>query len=115
MCVLVEHLGSKSAWRLVERLGGTSLYVPWQPTVNLLSHVDLADAQRLCAAMGGEGYIEIPLRASLSVAYRNAQICAEAEAGATHRALARQYRITERHVRRILARCHDYTQKRIEP
>jgi hypothetical protein len=103
MRMLVETIGSDSAWRLVERLGGTSLYVPWQPTDSLLSRVPAEDARTLCARLGGET-IDIPLCLTASLADRNARIRAEADAGVSHGALARRYRTTERHIRRILAR-----------
>jgi len=98
-------VGIPAAMTLVRELGGTRLYVP--ATLgedHLLTRlVGLDAAQRLVAHYQVGMYIDVPLALAATRQARNKVIRARARRGATAPALAREWRTTERHIRRILA------------
>jgi Mor family transcriptional regulator len=99
---LAEAVGEAQARRLIDTMGGASLYIPRHPSGTMLQRMTLAEAEALCAQLGGES-VEIPRCYGDKLALRDDSIRADAAAGVSRRDLALQYGITERQIRRIIA------------
>lgn len=97
-------IGSSAALKLVERFGGTRVYVPARAALSqeLVKTIGLQAAKALAREYGGDAF-ELPRCAARLRAVRNAEIRAQYDAGKSAAALARDFILTERHVWRILA------------
>ena len=107
---LAESLGpggGEACLRLMEAFGGVSrLYIPRNPGPDhpLARIMGLSQAQRLAAIYGGDYLCNVPLGTAAVRKARDAEIVAQVAAGTSPREVALQLVITERTVRRVLAR-----------
>lgn len=100
---LTDLVGIAKTLRIVERWGGTRLYVPAQPPDDhaLVEAVGRQAANAIASAYAGER-LEVPRAVALMRELRNREMRAAAAEGATQPELARQYRLTQRQIRTIL-------------
>lgn len=101
----IDVLGYDDAITIVTRWGGTTLYIP--DTVDgalrsQLSRVLGPDKAVLLGRKIGGGSISIPMCARMIAAQRDAEIVARQSDGEAVRDLALRFRLTERHIYRIL-------------
>lgn len=106
---IVGLIGLPLTMKLVERYGGTRLFVPKREVdaehalVRLLGH---HAAQKLVQHYGGEEHFDIPLAMRAMKAVRNAQIRAERPHTSASR-LARKHFTSERNIRLICGEIAD--------
>ena len=104
---LIDVVGVEGARRIVERWGGTRLWVPRSAAGHELADVVGEEASgRLCRAWGGEAHA-IPRAVALERAERDRRIRGLHEAGMSAAEIARQERITIGRVYQILAAAAD--------
>lgn len=101
---IVQLVGLAGALALVEKYGGTRVYVPVAPVVEhpltrLLGPVGVA----ALAAAWGRDWLDVPRGVGILRAERDRAVRAAFDAGTSARKLALEYRLTERHIWRILA------------
>lgn len=96
-------LSLKSILHLINEHGGESIYIsnPDQAKAGSLSGMSEKDIHAICGLASG-CIIEIPSGAKLRLHMRNKEIIRLADHGAHYNAIARQYDITQRHVRKII-------------
>jgi len=100
----IEQIVGQDAFaKLVERYGGSRLYVPHTlpPAHPLCQLVGSDTAGKLTADFGGLS-IDIPRALAAQIERRNDSILAERSGGITVRKLAFKYRLTERTIRKII-------------
>lgn len=100
---VVEIIGIEATLSLVEKLGGTRVYIPdgMSPSHHLVRLVGHKAAYALANAMPGET-VDLPRCVNAVRAARDAQIRAERDSS-TVRNLALKYGLTERQIYSILA------------
>ena len=101
---LAARFGEAVCERLVVRAGGTSLYVPYQPTPRLVELIGRDAAAWLCEERGGE---TVAVASRRSVEGRRAREARDAEIRSTPGSvstLALRFGLSGRHVRSILNR-----------
>ena len=99
---IADLLGETTAALLVERLGGTPVYVPacpshGSPLVLALGH---AAAARLCDACAGQT-MELPSRSAAAARARRRQVVYDLARGLSAAEVARRHGLSVRHVRNI--------------
>lgn len=101
---VVDAIGLEATLCLVERLGGTRIYVPdgMNPDHALVRLIGHQSAYALAKEMPGET-LDLPRCVNAVRAARDAQIRAERAGGSTVRKLALKYGLTERQIYAILA------------
>jgi hypothetical protein len=90
---------------LVRHYGGTRVYVPREigPEHPLARLIGFEAAHRLAQHYGGlMQHFDVPRALDAMIQVRNREIRRKASMGMSHRLLALEYRMTERHVRNIL-------------
>lgn len=103
---LVNLIGLPATLRLVEKFGGTTIYVPHQSRVKLHSAVAQVvgtDAVRQLATVWPQAHVVVPRGAAYVRHQRDMAVLADAEKFSVAR-LARKYETTERNIYRILER-----------
>jgi len=103
---IAELIGLAATVKLVETYGGVRIYVPQtiEPDHALAALLGHDNALRLARAYGGHEHFDLP-RATLAVKRaRDAALTADYLAGISYRQLALKYQLTERGVRKIIAR-----------
>jgi Mor family transcriptional regulator len=97
-------IGLPGTLRLVEAYGGVRLYVPKRIDAEhaLAQLLGVESATQLAEVYGGELHFDIPRAVVATRAARDKSIRAERAAGSSHRALALQYRLSERQIRNVL-------------
>lgn len=110
--VLLERLiGREALERLVELAGGLAVHVPKSaPLGGLLAELPPLAQEQLAKYVGGD-VLYIPKCDARKRAVRDAAIVAAYDAGATVKALARSYGMSERWVYEILGRPQDDTRQ----
>lgn len=106
---LVELIGLPLTMTLVEKHGGTRLFVPKRDVTDdhpLVRHIGTKATQKLIDAYGGAEHFDIPLALRALKAVRNAQIRAE-RPHSSLRLMALKYRTTERNIRLICGEVED--------
>jgi len=99
---LVDLLGLDEAWRLLSARGGGFIYIPADPASTPLRDVlSAASLAKLCQRYRGSS-LELPTDCAIVRALRDVQIREAYAGGASARALAHRYRLTRRHVLRIV-------------
>lgn len=99
---LADVIGLAALFALVEWRGGIRLWVPAEPSAEMIAVIGEAPAARLCAEYAGERLV-IPKCDAAVRAARDAEIVARFRAGTPAAELATEYRIALRQVRRIVA------------
>ena len=101
---LARVVGIHAALRLCEDWPGVPMRIPHEcgPDHALALAIGVDLAARLCAEYGGETVIP-PALCRRAIALRDLAICAERRTGQSGEALARKYKLTLRHVWRIVA------------
>ncbi len=102
---LAELIGAAAAFKLIERHGGTRVFVPRQPSERIIALIGDAAAAQLCAAYGGDN-IKVPLARAWRVLVYRAR-------GLTYPAIARAVGCSEDAVWRVLSR-HERTAKQFD-
>lgn len=105
---VLDAIGFDATITLVAALGGTRQVLsappgPYDAVARLLG----ADAAARLVSAIGAGPLDIPRCLSWMLARRNEEICARYLAGETQAELALRFRLTERHVRNIVASQRD--------
>ncbi len=102
---LAHALPLSALLKLSDKFGGTRVHIPLQPVGS--SGLDLAlnqdEFETLCKEYGGERF-EIPKATRLRKRLRDGEICALFDKGSSIRALAINFKLTERHIFRIAAK-----------
>lgn len=103
---IAELIGMPATLKLVERYGGVRIYVPQtvppaHPLVDLLGR---DAAERLACAFGGDEHFDVPRCVLAARRVRDTVLVADFLSGLSHRQLALKYQLTERGVRKIIAR-----------
>jgi hypothetical protein len=98
---LIDAIGYDATVSLVAALGGTRIYVSCRPDSPVAAIVGAEASERLRRAVGQE-VVDLPRCLHWLLGRRNEEIVARSMAGETQEELARRFRITERHVRRVL-------------
>ena len=104
LCDEIEQIVGREAFaKLVERFGGTRLYVPHKLGTGHHLHQLLGGdaASRFASSFGGLR-IDVPRALTAQIERRNDLILAERAAGMTVRKLAFKYRLTERTISKII-------------
>lgn len=101
---LVDAIGQTDALKLVERYGGTKLYLPSLPKPNnqIAMIIGVEQAQALAAAWD-DIWLHVPRGVSISRAARDKEIRKAFDDGESVRNLALKYQLVERSIRRILS------------
>jgi hypothetical protein len=99
---LVGVIGWEHALTLVENHGGTPVWVPTKASAGhwLADEIGMAAFTQLCAHYK-YSRLDLPRCTALLKSVRNQSIISEFNGGATNSQLARKYKTTERHIRRI--------------
>lgn len=99
-----DEFGDDAAAAMVEAFGGSKLYVPQHlgRDHRLVEALGLQVARWLHREFRG-AYLEVPSCKSADRAARDETMRSEAAAGASLAELARRYRLSRRHVRRIVS------------
>lgn len=107
---LVELIGFDAAMILVKEFGGTHLNIPKnpKPTHRLVDVIGFIAFEKLCRYYGG-GQLEIDLCANLLNKQKQRLILNGVAQGKTNAQLAREFRTTERQIRRI-KQLHHYAE-----
>lgn len=95
---LVQIVGAAAAFALIERNGGTRIYVPGKPTLWLINAIGSAAAEALAEALGGE-FLKVPLA-------RTWRVLAYQARGWSYARIARACGCSEDAVWKILSREH---------
>ncbi|MBF0139811.1 MAG: hypothetical protein HQL74_05975 [Magnetococcales bacterium] len=100
---LVEVIGTTAALALIQEFGGVEIDIPRKvgPEHRLASLVGLEAARELVAHWGGDR-LYVPKADHAVRCVRNQEMIRGYDAGLSEREIALEYRITSRHVRRIL-------------
>ena len=100
---IADLIGLDATLKLVDRYGGIGFYCAANPTEShpLSLLVGFAEAHRLATKFRSE-YVKVPRCHKLILRARNAEICAEFQAGETAGSLARRHGMTERNIWKIL-------------
>lgn len=100
---LAEIIGLQPALLLVEKYGGAKFYVPRTVAADhsLAELLGAETARKLAAEFGGS-MVWMPRYAKLLKLNRDREIRAQSKAGASGYRLALKFKLTDRHVRRIL-------------
>lgn len=100
----VRLIGLPATLAIVERYGGTRLYVPatWGPEHPLVALIGEANLARLSAEFGGDEHADVPRGIRALRHLRDERIRAEYQTTSAA-ALARRYGLAERHIWRIVA------------
>lgn len=105
---ITELIGLDRCLRLVEAWGGTKVYIPMDEHLDddhwLVRCIGAEAAAALCAGLGS-GDLLLPKAATAIRAARNRAIVEALQQGASTREMALRYRLTERQVWEIKARC----------
>lgn len=103
---IAELIGLPATLKLVERYGGVRIYVPqtMPPSHALVGLLGVDAAERLSRAFGGDEHFDVPRCTLAARRARDATLVADFLAGMSHRNLALNYQLTERAVRKIIAR-----------
>lgn len=98
---LIDVTSLETALKLVERFGGTTIWVPKNPKPEhaLAQLIGLPDFKKLCHYYGDTA-VEIDRCVAVILALRDEQIRKDSE-DLTDRQLARKHHLTERQIRRI--------------
>lgn len=101
---LEELIGLSAALVIVERWGGTRLFVPERLTAEhrLVAAIGWEAAEQVVSIYAGD-YLRVPRCAAMLRAKRNAELRARHAKGESAATLAREYAMTERNVWLILA------------
>lgn len=101
--ILAQAIGLPATRDLVERFGGTRIYIPKErpPRQELVEAVGWEAVHRLRYYLGGE-LIYVPR--AISNADRDGRLCADRAAGHPIRQIAHRYGMSEQGVRNILRR-----------
>lgn len=97
----IDAIGYDATVSLVAALGGTRIYVSCRPDSPVSTIIGAEASAQLRRAVGQEA-VDLPRCLHWLLARRNEEIVARSMAGETQEELARRFRITERHVRRVL-------------
>lgn len=106
-------IGLPLTMRLVEKHGGTRLYVPKGEMADdhaLVKLIGREAAEKLQSMYGGDEHFDIPLALRAIKAVRNAEIKA-LRPRVSERELAREYHTTERNIRLICGKMEDDRQQ----
>ena len=100
----VKLVGVSATMRIVERFGGTPLYLAAEPPADgqLAKLIGWPDAQRLGREFAGE-HPMIPKAYAALKALRNRRLVADRHRGLTLSQLAQRYGLTQRRICQILA------------
>ncbi len=100
---LVEIIGLTATLSLVERYGGTAIYVPVEakPGLRLAICLGMEALDKLSAHYGGD-HVRIDRCVMALRALRNAEIIQRHQTGDSAEKLARAYSMTSRHIWNIL-------------
>lgn len=103
---IAELIGMPATLKLVERYGGMRIYVPQTipPAHTLVDLIGRDAAERLARAFGGDEHFDLPRCTVAARRVRDALLVADFLAEMSHRQLAGKYQLTERGVRKIIAR-----------
>lgn len=103
---IAELIGMPATLKLVERFGGVRIYVPQTvpPSHALVDLLGRDAADRLAIAFGGDEHFDIPRCTLAARRVRDAQLVEDFLGSMSHRLLAIKYQLTERGVRKIIAR-----------
>jgi hypothetical protein len=99
---LVRLIGEVRASVLIERLGGSAVYVPATPRrgSQLVLAIGMQASAALCKAFGGER-LELPSLSALQAQHRRCQVISDLRDGRSVSDVARRNGLSARHVRRI--------------
>lgn len=108
---IVEAVGYDLALTLVARFGGTELRIPRHPDERdaIAQCIGVEAATRLAETFSS-GRCELPRCAAWLQARRDEEISVRYNGGETQAELARRFRLTERHIRRILREYAQYAE-----
>lgn len=96
---MVAAIGLPDTMRVVQRWGGTRLWIPQQPSMALVEHLGPAQAAKLCAAFGGNRP-DIPKALRLLNLLRDDDIRSNPD-GLSVPELAQRYGLIERRIYQI--------------
>ena len=101
---IIDVVGVDAALIIIAHHGGTRLYVPLElkPGHWLIEILGEEAAQKLCLAFGGAEHFDVPLNTRGIRAERNRRIIERRSQGLSHSKLAREFKTTERNIRKIL-------------
>lgn len=102
---MVDVIGWDDAISIVMRWGGTTVFFPDSVDAAMQSQISRVIGQDKAVQLGrkiGGGLVQLPRCAALLTQQRDAEIMQRRESGETVRDLALRFRLTERHVYRIL-------------
>lgn len=101
---LTALIGATAAATLIERLGGTVIYIPAIPIAHsrLVLAIGHGPAARLCNALSGS-VLRLPSRLSQERARRRAAILYDLRRGLTLCEVATRHGVTDKHVRALRA------------
>ena len=100
---IVDAVGFDAAITLVAVFGGTRPTLPARPGADdAISAVIGVDKAEQLVQRVGPGPLDVPRCLNWLAARRNEEICARYLAGETQTELARRFRLTERHIRRVV-------------
>jgi Mor family transcriptional regulator len=99
----VRLIGLPATMLLVEKFGGLRIYIPLHPNAehHFAQLIGYANLVKLSKVYGREDHFELPKAERALTAIRNAKIVAEYGPKSV-RELAAEYRLTERHVTRLV-------------
>lgn len=107
---MIDVIGWDDAISLVMRWGGTTVYIPDTEDGAMHSQISRVIGQEKAVALGkkiGGGQLQMPKCALLLTQQRDVEIMQRRASGETVRDLALRFRLTERHVYRILSETDD--------
>ena len=104
---LVEALGWDGAWRLLQAYGGLRIYLPHPHLLSaehpLAQALGLETARALCRHVGCPDKFDVPTGRNLYRQWRDRELRAARQQGASIRTLAVRFHLSERRVCRVLA------------
>lgn len=100
--MLTELIGATNAAILIERLGGTVIYIPSAPVAKsrLVLAIGHDAATQLCRALSGTA-LRLPSRLSQERARRRAAILYDLSRGLAQCEVAARHGVSDRHVRAV--------------
>ena len=98
---IIDAIGFDATITLVAALGGTRVYLSRSPDSPVARAIG-ADHHAVLLHEIGAGPLDVPRCLNWVLARRNEEIIARSLAGETQDELARRFRLTDRHIRRIL-------------